>query len=74
MSESFLIEIYILIIRSTRAAADLLNQGGESPRNTFAQETNTIGNVTLSRNRAGRISYDARVVTAPQKREGIGVR
>lgn len=74
MSESFLVEIYILIIRSTRAAADLLNQDGESPRNTFAQETNTIGNVTLSRNRAGRISYDAWVVTAPQKREGIGVR
>jgi len=54
--------------------ADLLNQDGEFLRNTFAQETNTIGNVTLSRNRAGRIFYDAWVVTAPQKREGIGVR
>lgn len=42
--------------------------GGEFLRNTFAQETNTIGNVTLSRNRAGRISYGARIVTAPQKR------
>lgn len=53
MSESFLVKIYILIVRSTRAAAGLLNQDAESPRNTFAQETNTIGNVTLSRNRAG---------------------
>lgn len=43
--------------------------------NTFAQETNTIGNVTLSRNRAGCASHDARSAeTAPQKREGIGVR
>lgn len=55
MSESFSIEMYILILRSTRAA-DLLNQDGESPRNTFAQETNTIGNVTLSRNRVGAVS------------------
>lgn len=68
-----------IILRSNRPAAGLLNQDGrkegvEFPRNTFAQETNTIGNVTLSRNRAGRISYGARIVTAPQKREGIGVR